>query len=429
MLFAAHENYSGSKWEVTARAEIRRLIPTVGAPATKRAMALTEYISQEYFGNWINNSKVTLEYDSYQRPTMLVTQSWDAVDEIWYDSIQETAIYGQDGKVSEIVKQWWDGSQWIMDGRVDYSWDGNFLQNVQHWAYYTEEPSLILEQNYFYDSETNRLSNVVNTYSDWDRFFDMRVSFAWDDQGRAQEVVSELLFGEDWMPFTKTLISYLPQDTSNYNTYYNFMIKQVTFGDHDIYHMHSQILLHEEQEFELSEEMEWDIIGKYVYNYDNDSNMINSQYLFYDGMDWVLQEEEDYTYDDHGNPLSWTAAEMQGSELVPWWRQLNTYNELTSIQDDMSPAFPMAIRIYPNPFNPETNIAFELNSPTLLNLSVFNVKGQQVRNLYVGQMLPGNHSIIFDGKDDRGRDLSSGIYFVRMQSSEGAVSRKMILQK
>jgi len=85
---------------------------------------------------------------------------------------------------------------------------------------------------------------------------------------------------------------------------------------------------------------------------------------------------------------------------------------------------------YPNPFNPETTIAFSLPEAGTADLAVFNQKGQLVRSLLSGQLLPaGASSLVWDGRDDQGNPVSSGIYFSRLTCAGKSVSRKMVLLK
>lgn len=89
---------------------------------------------------------------------------------------------------------------------------------------------------------------------------------------------------------------------------------------------------------------------------------------------------------------------------------------------------------YPNPFNPVTTIPFSLKaqgSVTFDNiktsLKIYNVKGQLVKTLLDEEKAPGNYSIIWEGKDNSGRDVASGIYFYQLKTSDYIETRKMIL--
>lgn len=84
---------------------------------------------------------------------------------------------------------------------------------------------------------------------------------------------------------------------------------------------------------------------------------------------------------------------------------------------------------YPNPFNPDTRIDFTLPNTTRVELTVFNILGKKVKVLANGEYNAGGHSVIWDGRDDDGAAVSSGIYFYRLVTPEASVSRKMMLLK
>jgi hypothetical protein len=84
---------------------------------------------------------------------------------------------------------------------------------------------------------------------------------------------------------------------------------------------------------------------------------------------------------------------------------------------------------YPNPFNPETTIRYSLSSPQELSIEIFNIKGQRVASYNPGIQSAGDHSFVWRGKDDAGRNVSSGIYYYRLSSDGYHKTRKMVLMK
>ena len=79
------------------------------------------------------------------------------------------------------------------------------------------------------------------------------------------------------------------------------------------------------------------------------------------------------------------------------------------------------LRLFPNPFNPRTELQFTLDRPGRIEVEVFDLKGRRVRRLASGDFGAGDHRVLWDGLDDAGRALSSGLYFVRL-STPAAVS-------
>jgi flagellar hook assembly protein FlgD len=71
---------------------------------------------------------------------------------------------------------------------------------------------------------------------------------------------------------------------------------------------------------------------------------------------------------------------------------------------------------YPNPFNPSTTFAYNLPKAGRVEISLYNIKGQKVRNLLSADQDSGLHSVVWDGKDNNGSLCASGFYFCRIQS-------------
>lgn len=82
---------------------------------------------------------------------------------------------------------------------------------------------------------------------------------------------------------------------------------------------------------------------------------------------------------------------------------------------------------YPNPFNPVTTIKYDLSRQTKVSVRIFNVLGQEVRTLENGIRPAGRHSVNWDGKNDAGLSVSSGVYLFRLDAGSFTKSRKMLL--
>lgn len=84
---------------------------------------------------------------------------------------------------------------------------------------------------------------------------------------------------------------------------------------------------------------------------------------------------------------------------------------------------------YPNPFNPTTSISYIVDGLEPVTLKVYNTLGQKVRTLVNGHRQSGPQTVVWDGKDDAGHSVSSGIYVYRLSAGTATESRKMILMK
>lgn len=101
--------------------------------------------------------------------------------------------------------------------------------------------------------------------------------------------------------------------------------------------------------------------------------------------------------------------------------------KITDVKNNISRAIPSKISLYPNypnPFNPETNISFDLNKKVHVELSVMNLLGQTVATIVNNELEAGNYGYKFNAKN-----FSSGIYFYRLNAGSVSIVKKMILIK
>ena len=84
---------------------------------------------------------------------------------------------------------------------------------------------------------------------------------------------------------------------------------------------------------------------------------------------------------------------------------------------------------YPNPFNPTTVIQYALPKASQVKIQIYNILGQRVRDLVDERQEPGYKTAEWDGKDDNGTEVSSGIYFYRIVAGDFVKCKKMTLLK
>ncbi len=84
---------------------------------------------------------------------------------------------------------------------------------------------------------------------------------------------------------------------------------------------------------------------------------------------------------------------------------------------------------YPNPFNPETTIEYHLSRSSVVTLEVFNVLGQHIRTLANGPQAAGAYTVVWNGMDQAGLPMASGVYFCRFQADDFSSTRSMMLLK
>lgn len=141
-----------------------------------------------------------------------------------------------------------------------------------------------------------------------------------------------------------------------------------------------------------------------VYVYTDEEIQQDGTYYY-----WLQNLDMDGSYAFHGPTTITITGHEQGIPPVPVVLGINN--------------------AYPNPFNPSLTINYGITRRGSAVLDIYNQRGQLVRNLYNGTREIGAYSIVWNGTDNNGRELPSGVYFIRMQTDAKSFGRKVILLK
>ena len=112
--------------------------------------------------------------------------------------------------------------------------------------------------------------------------------------------------------------------------------------------------------------------------------------------------------------------------------QTTTLNFIMAVgnEDPIVPVTETALQgNYPNPFNPETTISYSVKEASPVRVEIYNAKGQRVRTLVDETQASGWYKVVWNGRDDSGMPVSSGVYMYRMTAGSYRASRKMILMQ
>jgi PKD repeat protein len=155
--------------------------------------------------------------------------------------------------------------------------------------------------------------------------------------------------------------------------------------------------------------------------------------------------EEYLTGNENGLTAYWKMDEGNGNNIIDLTGNENTgilsecnYSEgidfsvFTSIQEKSIEAesMPLEYQIsqnYPNPFNPETSIEFQIPEKTNVFIAVYNISGELIKTLADGEFGAGSNRVAWNGRNDSGVNVSSGIYFYRFTSGSFWAMKKMLL--
>jgi len=131
------------------------------------------------------------------------------------------------------------------------------------------------------------------------------------------------------------------------------------------------------------------------------------------------------------NLIKWSTAEagIPAYQIEPTifdTEELFTYSTSTNPHYFHDHSF---LTVSPNPFNNSTNLSFSLPKTTEVKLCIYNIKGHKIRVLLNEVLIQGNHSISWDGTDENGKKISSGIYFYTLKTIHNVYTKKVILLK
>ncbi len=164
---------------------------------------------------------------------------------------------------------------------------------------------------------------------------------------------------------------------------------------------------------EVDEGVEFTVLRK---TGDGDFHVTPSQAILRDGLEFEYLDSEI----ERGISYAYRIEYLDGDVT-------HTLFETDAIE---TPALPLVLdQNRPNPFNPSTEIRFSLPHRCAVRLNVFDSAGRLIRVLHDGTLGPGRHSIVWDGTNNAGRTVGSGVYFYRLCAGKEAISKKMVLLK
>ena len=127
-------------------------------------------------------------------------------------------------------------------------------------------------------------------------------------------------------------------------------------------------------------------------------------------------------------------------EIIPTYNDGNTiyayiedFGSFALILDEFStyevPYETKIVSSYPNPFNPSITIDYTLENDSFVEVNVFNILGQKIKQLHKGSQFKGNNKVVWNGKNISGHRVSSGTYFIHIKDENKFLIEKVTLVK
>lgn len=155
--------------------------------------------------------------------------------------------------------------------------------------------------------------------------------------------------------------------------------------------------------------------------------------LFLSDSNGVVDQDASEFYDDAlwvyggGQPMTSLAVSACDAELYEIF--IYASSGLAAVETPLADGA-ILHSCYPNPFNPFTTISYRLTEATPVRLNIYDAAGRRVRTLIDGESrAAGIHELSWDGRDDTGCALGSGVYFVHLATANGARNQRLVLMK
>ncbi|MCB5230892.1 MAG: FlgD immunoglobulin-like domain containing protein [Candidatus Cloacimonas sp.] len=229
---------------------------------------------------------------------------------------------------------------------------------------------------------------------------------------------------------TKTVYTYINEDTSSYEcvqNYFDSYMLNITIPYHGFANWYKPAPLY-----------------KYnaVYNIYGDQNQyISSEsfdytdqkltYINYDSAGASVVKRDFYVYNNEGM-ITEIQKQVYDNDLQEWrtyLRNVATYDEYSSADEFTAMPAKASAKNYPNPFNPETIISFNLPQDQFVEVAVYNSKGQLVDTIINENRSSGLNSVVWNGTDSNNRSMPSGLYFYRISGKTLTLKGKMLMLK
>ena len=125
-------------------------------------------------------------------------------------------------------------------------------------------------------------------------------------------------------------------------------------------------------------------------------------------------------------PLATSVVDREGAELIRRWIGGMRATHV-AVESRSEPSSFQLAQNYPNPFNPDTMIRFALPHSGSVELAIYNRAGQRVATLVDGIRHAGSHAVLWNGHDDAGDAVASGVYLYRLQAAPGVQVKTLVL--
>ncbi|MFO7889680.1 MAG: FlgD immunoglobulin-like domain containing protein [bacterium] len=153
---------------------------------------------------------------------------------------------------------------------------------------------------------------------------------------------------------------------------------------------------------------------------------------------------QQYPGAETGNPMNfklWQQDENQEMDADPVYDQGGTFGDMLTVVEKLQASKQTGVKEnkhtvpegyllhqnYPNPFNPATTITYSIPEAANIQVSIYTMKGTKIKTYVTDHKNAGQYSIVWNGKNDSGYDVSTGVYLITLQANEYTATKKVML--
>ena len=386
-----------------------------------------EEVQQAWTGSQFEPS-MRLEYSGDELANVTATYQWNAaasafepVDRTDYNYLYD--LFTGERVIESEVYSMWDGSEYVPVERTTYTfgetliytasqsdeWDGSAWKPVDRQTLIEENAQVIVISQEWQDGAWMNTERISYPYPTREALYDeLRRALATATDFEGLLYLLQLMPSGETQAWTGT--EWVP--AARQSTSYDFATGRKLHID-----------------FEEYEDGEWITSMRLAFNYETNGSL--------SGMSWLTDMgdgtfapflHEHYAWDSQGSVTTISSSMDLGTGVMSTarvdyvWRYVGT-----AVDRDETPTTFTLEAAYPNPFNPSTQIDFELErgvTAASVSIRVFDAAGRQVATLFDGVQAAGRHGITFDAAD-----LPSGTYLVRLETPAGRTSQMVTLLK
>ena len=392
--------------------------------------------------DWTYEYKKLFEYDNQGKISKIFFIQWNFGSGDWYNSfiIENSFSYNSNGNLTEILAHafiYYPGGQSEMDVEK-YTMEYNERGQITNAYYYdfpgAEDAALREEFRFTYDErhyciEAQKIEYLW-TYREVPVGYD-RVHLSYDEKGRINEMVSEYSQnGENYYKDYRETYEYHSSDTWTYDDFQRKLINVAAYQNVVLeitetpnYHFATEYSWNDWDEKWLFKHRD-----RYVYN-GNQIEAIYTEYWEELDKEWVEDGRMLISYDSNGMVAEFIEQFVEDDEWQNFTKIIYCFSGATSVEKDESIPSMTRTYNYPNPFNPETTISFNLPQDQHVEVAVYNSKGQLVNTLINENRSSGLNSVVWNGTDSNNKSMPSGLYLYRITGENISMKGKMLMLK